>query len=492
MIPADAAASRKLVYALLITVAAAGMAGRILSTELVFEPSVIPTWPETRPTPMPTFSSNDRSRWATIRALVENGTYEVGERVVDPKTRTYRDKGIIFQDGYKSVDKLLIPKTHKFYSTKPPLLPTLVAGEYWLFYQCGSTMDDDAPVIVRTALFTVQWLPVVIYLLLLARLVERYGRTDWGRYYVLAAACFGTLVTLFVITLNNHTVGVCSVLFALYPALRIWSAEKPAPVSLFLVSGFFTGFTVCNELPAAAFAAALGLLLLWREPRRTLAWFAPAAAVPLAAFLLTNYLAIGEFSPAYSKFGGPWYEYEGSHWKPAARPEDNHGIDWARLKETRAEYALHVLVGHHGLFSLSPIYLLAFAGMILGLLRGRSKPKREFQPGGNTDSAGAERLPFMLYPLTFFLTVVVIGFYLFKSDNYGGWTNGLRWLMWLTPLWLLCLLPVVDYLAGCRWGRGLAYVFLAVSVLSVSYRSWNAWRHPWLYNLLESLGWPGY
>ena len=29
---------------------------------------------------MPTFSSNDRSRWATIRALVHDHTYAVGER----------------------------------------------------------------------------------------------------------------------------------------------------------------------------------------------------------------------------------------------------------------------------------------------------------------------------------------------------------------------------------------------------------------------------
>ncbi len=29
---------------------------------------------------MPTFGSNDRSRWATVRALVDNGTYEIGYR----------------------------------------------------------------------------------------------------------------------------------------------------------------------------------------------------------------------------------------------------------------------------------------------------------------------------------------------------------------------------------------------------------------------------
>ena len=37
------------------------------------------TW-ATRPTPSPTFSSNDRSRWAMVRALVDNGTFAIGRR----------------------------------------------------------------------------------------------------------------------------------------------------------------------------------------------------------------------------------------------------------------------------------------------------------------------------------------------------------------------------------------------------------------------------
>src|SRR5262249_6248370 len=151
-----------------------------------------------------------------------------------------------------------------------------------------------------------------------------------------------------------------------------------------------------------SFAAALALLLLWRDPRRTLALFAPAAAVPLAAFLLTNYLAIGELKPAYDKFGGPWYEYEGSHWKPAPPGKVKPGIDWAGQKETRAEYAFHVLLGHHGLLSLSPIFLLAFVGMLLGMGQRRSAVTDEDHRGAE-DAPRGEPLPWIVYPLTLFL-----------------------------------------------------------------------------------------
>jgi hypothetical protein len=531
------ASSRRTIYALLITVAAATVAGRLLSNERVFEPSVPnpQVWPAIRPRPMPTFSSNDRSRWATIRALVEKGTYAVGQRDVvsspvsllaagtplqeavllaaGQKSQFRTDSGIIFEDGYGSVDKVLNPKTLEFYSSKPPLLTTLLAGEYWLLYQLGLSMEDQPILVIRVILFTVQWLPLVIYLVLLARLVDRFGTTAWGRFFVVAAGAFATMVTLFAISLNNHVVGTCTALFALYPALRIWQEPGPAgdwwggrlarrlgaafgkapaaPPWLFLLSGFFAGLTASDELPALALAAALFGMLLLKNPVRTLAWYLPALAVPVAAFLATNYLAVGQVLPVQSQFNSPWYDYEGSHWQKPKPGEIKTGIDWARLQESRGEYAFHVFLGHHGLFSLSPVFLLALAGLLAGTLRGK-RPADQGETAVQNDAEQPPGVPFVLFPLTLLVTAAVVAFYLVKTDNYGGWTNGLRWLMWLTPLWLLVMLPMADRLAGCRWGRGLAYVLLAVSIMSVNYRSWNPWRHPWLYDLMQALGWPGY
>ena len=72
---------------------------------------------------MPTFSSNDRARWATIRALVDEGTYAIGRR--DPQRASpqnrYGDEGIIFRDGWQTIDVVLEPQTQEYYSSKPPL-----------------------------------------------------------------------------------------------------------------------------------------------------------------------------------------------------------------------------------------------------------------------------------------------------------------------------------------------------------------------------------
>jgi hypothetical protein len=91
--------------------------------------------------------------------------------------------------------------------------------------------------------------------------------------------------------------------------------------------------------------------------------------------------------------------------------------------------------------------------------------------------------------LSLFVSLAVIVFFttLVGTRNYGGWTSGPRWLFWLIPLWLLALLPAADRLAESRPGRGVGLALLTVSVFSASYPAWNPWRHPWLYNLLDSM-----
>jgi hypothetical protein len=534
--PDPTAAVRRFAYTLMIAVAVAVALGRIFSAERVYEPhlsraennpdDVRSAWPKTRPEPMPTFSSNDRSRWATVRALVDHGTYIIGRREKTAGEPGYEDKGIVFESGWETVDKVLNPARQEFYSSKPPLLPTLVAGEYWLLKNLfGWTITGQPWHVVGVILVTINVLPLIAYLVLLVRLVERFGTSDWGRLFVIAAACFGTLMTPFLNTFNNHTLGTFCTLFALYAALKIrvvarspdlitglieglpelqetfgrqpWHGLETVPQqgetvpqrwgnswrndALFILAGLFAGFTACNELPALAFTVLLGLLLMQRSPWRAVILYGGAALLPIGAEILTDYLATGEVLPVYSKFGGPWYEYQGSHW---VYTPGRHGIDWAGRSETKAVYALQLLLGHHGFFSLTPIYLLGLFGMAAavrqllkqGLALRRSEPISWAEIG----------------TLTLVLSVIIIGYYIYKSDNYGGFSNGPRWLMWLAPLWLLTLLPIADRLGGSRWGRTLALILLGFSVFSASYSSWNPWRHPWIYDWMNAQHWIAY
>src|SRR3954470_1201352 len=82
----------------------------------------------------PFLSANDRSRWMTIRSLVERGTYEIDAIVGQPTWDTIDMVQHTGHDGQKHL-----------YSSKPPLLATVLAGEYWLIHQFGGASLRDYP-----------------------------------------------------------------------------------------------------------------------------------------------------------------------------------------------------------------------------------------------------------------------------------------------------------------------------------------------------------
>jgi hypothetical protein len=475
----DDASIRRSVYAILIAVSVGGMVGRIFAVNAVdtvrlekfLKDKGRNDWQKQRPF----LSSNDRSRWATVRSLVELGTYEIDEIVRQPNWDTI--------DMVKH-DDLGRPAPAAdeghLYSSKPPLLATLMAGPYWLIYKLtGATLGDHPYAIGRGLLVLFNVLPMVFYFLAVARLVERFGATDWGRTFVMACAAFGTFLSTFAVTINNHLTAAVSAAIALDAALRIWYDDERRR-RWFAIAGFFAAFTAANELPALAFFAAVAVGLLYKVPSKTLLAFLPGALLVLVAAESTNFIAHHSWKPAYAHRSQDdnWYDYQfvrdgkvrDSYWsKPEARSPIDQG------EPDRASYVFHALVGHHGIFSLTPIWLFSFLGM--GVICLRRTPDWR-----------------ALGLLLASVSLVCIAFYLLlpqEDRNYGGMTSGFRWVFWFGPLWLVGMLPVADWMAPRRWSRGLALVLLGLSVLSASYPTWNPWVHPWLLDFLESQGWVG-
>jgi hypothetical protein len=519
---------RRAIYSLLIAIAAASTTGRILCVASASGKT-------------PFLSANDRSRWSTIRALVDHGTYALDAVVLDRRGRFDKDWQTIDMVRHRGRDG-----QEHYYSSKPPLLTTLLAGEYWLIRRLsGASLAEQPLYIGRLMLILNNVLPLMVMLWVLSRLVERYGRTDFGRVFVMATAALGTYLTTFAVTLNNHLPAAISVLLASDAALRI-VVERDRCWRWFLSAGLFAAFAAANELPALAFAVMVGAGLLWSAPARTLAAFAPAAAVVAAAFFGTNWVAHQSLRPPYAhRSDGPvlaelnvssagdlnagripaelydaagaagvelssqtvvqsasaderwvlwdpaghdrlavvrageslelrawdnWYDYEKSYWTSGRAT----GVD--RGEPSQAVYAFHVLIGHHGVFSLTPVWLFSAAGAAMLLAR-----------------RNCELRGFAL--MTVLLTVVVLAFYISRpliDRNYGGVTNGLRWSYWLIPLWLIVLLPAADAIAARRRWQWLALALLFLSVMSINYNPLNPWSHPWLFDYWSYIGWIEY
>ena len=99
--------------------------------------------------------------------------------------------------------------------------------------------------------------------------------------------------------------------------------------------------------------------------------------------------------PAYEKTDTIWYQYEGSAWHTAPG-EIRYGIEFAKRDESRFAYAFHLLFGHHGWFSLTPINLLGAAGMVGALVylwkrwKGDGRASTTPPPGTPGRGAGGE------------------------------------------------------------------------------------------------------
>ena len=471
------AALRRSFYVLLIVIGAAGIVGRILAIDAIdsnkLESHLYHQGRADWQKKLPFLSANDRSRWLTVRSLVEFGTYKIDD--------------VIFEPNWHSIDVVkhnddgtAAPKVGEghFYSSKPPLLATLVAGLYWPVYHWLGYSLGDHPYAIGRALLIVVNLPCLIAIwALLARHVERYGRTDFGRVFTVACAVFGTMLTTFGVTLNNHLVAAAAAMVLCDAVVRI-AVEDDRRLRRFVQAGFFAAFLAANELPALSITCIAGAGLLWKFPRPTLAGFAPAALLVAFAALGTNYLAHGTLRPAYSQRqeGNNWYVYQYEHhgrvidsyWSPNAY---RSSIDFG--EPSQPTYIFHSLIGHHGIFSQTPIWLLSVVGLTMLCFR-RDEPLR------------AVALAIAV------ASIVCVTFYLTRPQldrNYGGMASGFRWVFWFAPLWLVALLPAADGCAKRRWLRGLCLLLLAVSVLSVVYPTWNPWTKPWLMQFYEYMEW---
>ncbi len=86
------------------------------------------------------------------------------------------------------------------------------------------------------------------------------------------------------------------------------------------------------------------------------------------AFLATQYLAFGQFTPVYEEFGTRSYQYEGSYWNTPLEMDWYNastmlpGRDCADDGAVRGLLRFYMTIGHHGVFSLSPIFLFSLVG----------------------------------------------------------------------------------------------------------------------------------
>ena len=157
-----------------------------------------------------------------------------------------------------------------------------------------------------------------------------------------------------------------------------------------------------------------------------------------------------------------WYEYLGSYWQDGRR----EGVD--RGEPSRLRYFFHMTVGHHGILSLTPIFILIPFGIVRLVVFGP-----------------ADLMRFSI--AVTLASIVCLAFYVMRplvDRNYGGVSASFRWMLWFVPLWLPMVAVTLDDWSQYRWFRVTAIVLIAISAASMSTALASPWQSPWLYNML--------
>jgi hypothetical protein len=453
---------------------------------------------------------NDRSRLASVDSLVERGTWIIDE------SRFHSEPG----SDYSIIDKVKVGD--HFYSSKPPVLPLLMAGEYWVVHHLtGMDFDhrDSRKALIWLLTYTFTGIPF-LWMGVLFRHASRWFISDpMVRMVGLFILLFCNEHLGFSLTINNHVPGAALLFTAMVWGIGLVNGKLPSTPLHYVLAGLFAGLLPTFELPGAFFCVPLWLYLLWGNPRMTALWFTLGAVVPLGLHLYLTYIISGGILPFYMR--KELYDFPGGYFGDEGL---KRAMDAAGEYESKSTYFFHLSVGRKGVFTLYPVLLLSLAQIFRAAAHLRWNPNRAFGLlmaillpligyfawAENLDvdvgftSSFVFFMIFALAPVAIawavsrhsgsllddkkpplaletmgmgILTLFWLLFYTFNTDNYGGSATGYRWFMFFTPaLQFFGIFSIDRMREGWRWG--LVCLLVGISF----YSGWQASVHPWSMN----------
>lgn len=387
------------------------------------------------------YSANDLSRLAAITARVERGTWAINGT------------------AFGTVDQIKVGDN--FYSDKPPLMAWLGAGVYAAEYRLGLRLNPEVcdpaqhPGHCRALADPARadWAYVILTLLLVTSaggacvaLACAYAlRQGWPAWQAIVGALLlglGTGLWPYSTTFVNHAPAALGVMGAAYFLLT-----RPTRTGL-LLSGALVAFSAALDLSSGVFVIALGGYALWRF-RRQAGWWALGGLPVMLLAVWLNFQIMGNPFPPQMYAAG--YQYAGSLFEGT--------VAGNQRAANVARYAFDLLIGERGVLAHFPLVL------VLGAALAQALTARAREVRGLAVAVTLGTASYLLY-------------FIFFTDNFGGYAY--------SPRWLLIPLPTLALFAG--QARNLwrtparAGVVLALAALSVAggyAGAQDVWRPDW-------------
>jgi len=374
-------------------------------------------------------SCNPASRLANIESLAHRGTFRIDDSPFLELT----------------VDKVMLEGS--FYSSKPPILSVLATGPYIVFSRLtGVTFTTDLEGAVIFISLLTGAIPYLLLFLIFYLFLRRWTESDRIVSIGLLVFTLNFIGLGYSTGINNHVPAAAALLGSFYLAFQI-RCEGEDRWSFWAGSGFLATLAATLELWAGFFCLAIFVYLATTRRRRAWTIFLPAAAPPLALHFFLTWLSTGSILPLYLR--PELYLYHGSYWLEPA------GID--ALYQPKYTYFFHLLVGHHGLFSMTPVFVLGAWSLFSSFTR-RSHRRPEALTVG---------LPLLA-------SLLFLGI---RTRNYGGICAGLRWMIIVMPMLFLFATTWLDEHRSI-WARVLFAVLVLVGLVVAADVPW-ADAGPW-------------
>jgi hypothetical protein len=211
-------------------------------------------------------------------------------------------------------------------------------------------------------------------------------------------------------------------------------------------AGLLMGFAMAFDHGAALLSLGFVGYLFLLDRQQCINIVLPAALLPLLANSCLNYYATGTWLPI--QIQPELYATAQNYWNS----QQQHLID--AIEPPKWRYTLHFLIGHHGIFSFTPVFLFALPTLFLNL-KNRSQDFNE--------------------ALVVSMSLCgMLTYYILRTHNYGGICIGARWFILIMPMLVLFALRFAEKYSKPHMRR-LFWLSIAISV----YNSVQGMKSPW-------------
>ena len=388
---------------------------------------------------------NDKSRLASVEALVHQGTWAIENTTLGNLTE---DR--IFWNG-------------RFYSDKPPTLSFVASGVYAILHHglrlslnpqecvsadgsyccfallCSQQSPDWAYYIITVMLIG---LPSALMLALFYKSMAFHGLSNLSALIFTGALGLGTLIVPYSLVFNNHIPTAACLMLSLYTLIRARENSPHQRVWLF-IAGLSVSLALTLEFNLGTFLVLWGGYVLWRYRSQAM-WFFLGSLLPLMLMLALDRWILGDWLPPQMHPAG--YNYPGS--PLYATVGGTHGA------ANVFDYSFRMLLGDYGLFAFMPVMFWIVYAVVATL----------------SDKDYRWRLEAFIVSLASLATVLYL---LLFTDSFGGYAYSPRWFIAMTPvLFFFATRPVFYRSTARQW---LFAVLVALSIAS----AWRGISDPW-------------